>query len=312
MTAHLSIADPDGWDALAASAAAVRAGDDEPATPPRTWRRLVISSVYTAVLAGVVIVALHAVGSATPVRADGGADSALFSYTNQDRASNGVRALSWNGTLSTIGEGGRYGGCGFTVYGRAVDMINRDYFAHQILNCGQLVFSIMQAYGVPYRSAGENIGWNGAGAASINSAFMNSPEHRSNILNGNYTSLGVGSDNSGSRAFMGYTNVWMFAEEFAQLGSSAPPPPPPPPQRQSPPRNAPAPATQHLPPAVAAARPKAAPVPTAIPVPTATPVPTPTPTPEPSPSLTLPPAPDTNGGLLFDSVESVLENYLIS
>jgi uncharacterized protein YkwD len=305
MTAHSSISDPDGWDALAASAAAVRAGDDESATTPRTWRRLVISSVYTAVLAGVVILALHAVGSATPVRADGGADSALFSYTNQDRASNGVRSLSWNGTLSSIGEGGRYGGCGFTVYGRAVDMINRDYFAHQILGCGQLVFSIMQAYGVPYRSAGENIGWTNSNASTINSQFMGSPEHRSNILNGNYTSLGVGSDNSGSRKFMGTTGVWMFAEEFAQLGSSAPPPPPPPPRRPNPPRNSPAPAAPHLPPAVATA-------PRAAPVPTATPVTTPAPTPELSPSLTVPPAPGTNGGLLFDSVESVLENYLIS
>jgi uncharacterized protein YkwD len=305
MTAHSSISDPDGWEALAASAAAVRAGDDEPATTPPTWRRLVISNVYTAVLAGVVILALHAVGTATPVRADGGADSALFSYTNQDRASNGVRSLSWNGTLSNIGEGGRYGGCpGLTVYGRAVDMINRGYFAHQIAGCGQLVFSIMQAYGVPYRSAGENIGWNGAGAASINSAFMASPEHRNNILNGNYTSLGVGSDNSGSRKFMGYSGVWMFAEEFAQLGSSAPPPPPPPPQRPNPPRNTPAPAAPHLPPAVAAPPP--------APLATASPVPTATPTPEPSPSLTVPPAPGTNGGLLFDSVESVLENYLIS
>lgn len=307
MTAHSSISDPDAWAALAASAAAVRAGDDEPATSPRTWRRLAISSVYTAVLAGVVIVALHAVGTATPVRADGGADSALFSYTNQDRASNGVRSLSWNGTLSNIGEGGRYGGCsGLTVYGRSVDMINRNYFAHQILGCGQLVFSMMQAYGVPYRSAGENIGWNGAGAASINSAFMNSPDHRANILNGNYTSLGVGSDNSGSRKFMGYTGVWMFSEEFAQLGSSSPPPPPPPPRRPNPPRNTPAPAAPHLPPAVAA--PRAAPAPIAVPAET----PVPTPTPMPTPELTVPPAPDTNGGLLFDSVESVLENYLIS
>lgn len=310
MTAHSSISDPAGCDALATSAAAVRAGEPEPATTPRTWRRVVISGTYTAILAGIVIAALHAVGTATPVRADGGADAALFSYTNQDRASNGVRSLSWNGTLSNIGEGGRYGGCpGLTVYGRSVDMINRDYFAHQILGCGQLVFSMMQAFGVPYRSAGENIGWNAAGAGAINSAFMNSPDHRANILNGNYTSVGIGSDNSGSRRFMGYTGIWMFSEEFAQLGSSSPPPPPPPPPpgSPSPPRNSPATAAPHQPPAVTAAPPAAVPI--AVP---ATPLPTVTPTPEPPPSLTVAPAPDTNGGLLFNSIESVLENYLIS
>jgi uncharacterized protein YkwD len=296
--------DPDRWDALAASAAAVRAGDDPPGPVPRTWRRMAISTAYTAVLTGVVIVALHAVATPTPVRADGSADAALFSYTNQDRASNGVRSLGYNGTLSTIGEGGRYGGCpGLTVYGRSVDMINRNYFAHPIAGCGQLVFSMMQAFGINYRSAGENIGWNAAGAAAINSAFMNSPDHRANILNGNYTSLGVGSDNSGSRYWTGagspgYPNVWMFSEEFAQLGSSPPPPPPPPPSRPNPPRNTPAPAAPHLPPAATTASP--------------TSVPVPTPTPPPLPSLTVPPAQDSNGGLLFDSIEAVLENYLIS
>lgn len=312
MTDRPPVSAPSPWDALAASAAAVRAAADEPAPARGPRRRLAISISYAAVITGVVIAALHAVGTATPVRADAGNDSALFSYTNQDRASNGVRALSWNGTLSTIGEGGRYNGCPMTVYGRAVDMINRNYFSHTILGCGQLVFSMMQAYGIGYRSAGENIGWNGGGAAAINSAFMNSPEHRANILNGNYTSLGVGSDNSGSRSFQGYAGVEMFSEEFAQLGSAPAPPPPPPPPRpapsSNPPRNAPAPAAPKLPPAVATAAPTA-PAPTAAPSPA--PI-VPVPTPQPLPSLTVPPLPDTNGGLLFDSIESVLENYLIS
>jgi uncharacterized protein YkwD len=303
-TSHVS--DVDRWDALSASAAAVRAGDEEEAPAPRTWRRVAISSAYMAVVTGLAIAALHAVGTAAAVRADGSADAALFSYTNQDRASNGVRSLSYNGTLGAIGEGARYGGCpGLVVYGRSVDMINRNYFAHQILGCGQLVFSMMQAFGVNYRSAGENIGWNTAGAAAINSAFMNSPDHRSNILNGNYTSLGVGSANSGSRAWMGYTGVWMFSEEFAQLGSSPPPPPPPPPKppvRPNPPRNTPAPAAPVQPPAATTVVPT-----TEVPVPTGS-----IPTPPPLPSLTVPPLPDTNGGLLFDSVEAVLENYLIS
>ena len=67
---------------------------------------------------------------------------------------------------------------------------------------------MMQAFGIRYQSAGENIGWNtygdaGTAASQINSAFMNSPDHRSNILNGNFTALGIGSDNSGSRRVVG-------------------------------------------------------------------------------------------------------------
>ncbi len=140
-------------------------------------------------------------------------------------------------------------GAASPINGRSVDMIQRNYFAHPILNCGgRYVFSMMQAFGIRYQSAGENIGWNtygdgGTAASQINSAFMNSPDHRSNILNGSYTALGIGSDNSGSAAWSGgggsYTGAWMFSEEFAQMAGSPPPPPPPPP----PPRPKPKPVT---------------------------------------------------------------------
>ena len=90
----------------------------------------------------------------------------------------------------SIGENARYDCNGIEVNGRSDDMIQRNYFAHPILGCGQLVFSMMSAFGVHYKSAGENIGWvSGEGSATaaadyINGAFMNSPDHRSNILDG--------------------------------------------------------------------------------------------------------------------------------
>ena len=313
------------WSALTSSAAAVR-GSGEPAEPaPRTWRRVALVATYTAALGGLAAAGLTAAGGATPVHADGSADAALFSLTNQDRVSNGVRSVISNGTLSTIGEGGRYGGCpGLVVWGRSVDMIQRNYFAHPILGCGQYVFSIMQAYGIRYQSAGENIGWNqygnaGTAAAAINQAFMNSPEHRSNILDGSYTQMGAGSDNSGSAGWTGdggpYVGVWMFSEEFAQIGAAPPPPPPPPPPQPTsapPVRNTPAPGPAP-PPATATVAP--APAASATPAPVPSPIPTPLPLEQPPavalPSLTLPPLVSSDGGLLFDSVESVLENYLI-
>jgi uncharacterized protein YkwD len=191
-------------DALLRSAAQVRADQPEVESGTRSWRRFAITAVYSVALGGLALAAVHAAGDATPVRADGGADGALFSLTNQDRASNGVRSLNGNGSLAAIAEAGRYNGCGFPVNGRSADMIQRNYFAHPILGCGQVVFSMMSAYGVHYLSAGENIGWNTGGSTSaINIAFMNSSEHRSNILNPNYTDLGVGSATSGSSAWTG-------------------------------------------------------------------------------------------------------------
>jgi hypothetical protein len=305
------------WAAVSRTAAAVRA---EPADLARLnsapwWRRNARRFLGSAVLATVSALGIaHLAGTGTHAVADSGADGTLFSLTNQDRASNGVHSLNFNGTLQNIGEGANYGGCGFAVHGRSVDMIQRNYFAHPILNCGQYVFSIMQAYGVRYRSAGENIGWvsgepgGGAAASYINGQFMNSPEHRANILNGAYTDMGAGSalGNNWTGAGASMSDVWMFSEEFAQLGSSPPPPPRPTPKPTSnPPRNSSAPAAPAQPPAS-----------TQLPTPVPTPTPTPSPTPTPIPAGLLPvsaypPPVFQSGGLLPDSIESVLEAFLI-
>ena len=313
----------DAWAALVRTAGAVRVASvtevetgDEPRW--RLWFRPLVVSAIAAAAVAICFTAL--VRSAAPVAADGGADSTLFSLTNQDRSSNGVRSLSFNGTLQSIGEGASYRCGGITVYGRSVDMIQRHYFSHVIAGCGQYVFSMMQAYGVHYRSAGENIGWvdnetNGGSAASyINGQFMNSPDHRSNILNGNYTSMGAGSAFSSNWSCScggPYPNAWMFSEEFAQLASSSPPPPPRPRPAPRPaprpifanaPRNSPAPPPPAQPPASTA--------------PALAPTPTPTPTPTPIPAAlqaSAVPAPPTYQypGLLPSSVESVLEAFLL-
>jgi len=305
------------WAELSRTASVVRAA--EPIDDTATGRRRRRSNPRTALGVGVgtaVLVAgiAHLATTGSDVAADGGADSTLFSLTNQGRASNGVRALNFNGTLETIGEGGYYGGCGFPVHGRSVDMIQRNYFAHPIAGCGQLVFSIMHAYGVNYRSAGENIGWvsgaggGGSAAGYINGQFMNSPEHRDNILNPSYTDLGVGSaeGNSWTGAGAAMSDVWMFSEEFAQLGSSPPPPPRPKPPSPAPPRNSTAPPAPAQPP-VATQQPGA----TATA--TATPAPTPVPVPEGLlPVSAFPAPPPQANGLLQDSIESVLEAFLVS
>lgn len=326
MATGASAVDDLRWEELTRTAALVRAADDATSSTQSPWRRVATTAAYLVVLAGVTIAALHAAATATPVRADGSADADLFSLTNQDRASNGVRSLGGNGTLGGIGEGSRYNGCGFPVNGRSVDMIQRNYFAHPILNCGgQYVFSMMQAFGVHYQSAGENIGWNtygdaGSAASQINSAFMNSPDHRANILNANFTALGIGSDNSGSASWSGgggsYTGAWMFSEEFAQLNGSPPPPPPPPPPPKPKPKPRPTSTpTRNTTPPPPPAQPAATSTPAATPTPapTATPTPAPTalPAPTPLPDLTIPPLLASPGGLLFNSVESVLESYLI-
>jgi uncharacterized protein YkwD len=311
------------WEALCRTARAVRAPD-----PPGTARgapngraRAVMAG---ALLAGAVSVTAHLNGQ--PAAADSAADSDLFSLTNQDRASNGVAALGYSSTLQYIGENAPYSGCSGagTIRGRAQDMLNRDYFSHQIPPCGQYVWPMMSAYGVHYISAGENIGWvsgegaSGSAAQWINTAFMNSSDHRANILNPQYTDLGVGSAVTGagqtwtcpgSEGCSGnYQQVWIFAEEFSQLHSSAPPPPP----HSST-------AAPTLPPAPPSTR-TPTPTPPPTPSPAATAAPSPPATPSPAPprrpataALAEAPLPayDLAGqGLLTDTIESTLEAVL--
>jgi uncharacterized protein YkwD len=302
--------EPSAWDQLRHTADAVRAELPDTLAPSHRFNPALVlrrALVGAAVVATGGLAVLHLAGTTAVVSANAGADSTLFSLTNGDRTSNGVHSLTFSGTLQNIGESARYGCGGITVYGRSYDMIHRNYFAHPILGCGQYVFSMMQAYGVHYRSAGENIGWvsgnpsSGAAASYINGAFMASPEHRSNILNGAYTEMGAGSDESAAGKVWtgvspGQTGVWMFSEEFAQVGSSSPPPRPKPRPAPSAPRNSPLPST-----------PAAAPATTALPGASTTPFATPLPI---FPANLPAPPVGQYEGLLPNSIESVLEAFL--
>ncbi|MFY9175266.1 MAG: CAP domain-containing protein [Peptococcia bacterium] len=73
---------------------------------------------------------------------------------------------------------------------KSQDMITNNYFAHNSPTYGD-PFAMMKSFGVSFVYAGENL----AGNPSMTNAhedLMNSPGHRANILNSNYTHVGVG------------------------------------------------------------------------------------------------------------------------
>jgi len=111
---------------------------------------------------------------------------------NQDRAANGAGPLAWSASLARVAQ-----------Y-RAQDMLNRNYFSHYDPATGQLAFAqLMHLWGIPYSTAGENIAWStNPSMAGINTMFMNSPEHRANILNGAYRRLGVGVASNGVKTMV--------------------------------------------------------------------------------------------------------------
>ncbi len=176
----------------------------------------------------------------SPARAAGfdanAAEQQLFGLINQDRAANGKPALQLTAALGNIARGGNISVCsGETVHGRSQDMIERNFFSHQIPSCGAAVWPAITAAGLQYSSAGENIAWNNYSpqATSVDQAntdFMNSAGHKANIL-GDYNQAGVGAwMASGPWTGNGspLNGVVMYTEIFVNGPIVAPPPPPPP------------------------------------------------------------------------------------
>lgn len=73
---------------------------------------------------------------------------------------------------------------------KAQDMIDNNYFSHNSPKYGS-PFDMMKAFGISFVQAGENIAGNQT-VENAENALMNSPGHRQNILNPNYTHIGIG------------------------------------------------------------------------------------------------------------------------
>lgn len=109
-----------------------------------------------------------------------------FNLVNADRVANGLPRLKPNATSTVVARS------------HAQDEIARKFFAHDNPD-GLSAFDRMRAAGISYKYAGENLAINRSVDAA-EQAFMNSPGHRANILNPNYTELGIGVAYSASGA----------------------------------------------------------------------------------------------------------------
>ncbi len=105
---------------------------------------------------------------------------------NVERAKQGLRPLTYNWELSRVA---RY---------KSEDMRDKHYFSHTSPTYGS-PFDMIRAFGIRFTAAGENIAWGQRTPQEVMNGWMNSPGHRSNILNSNYTQIGVGcaKDSSG-------------------------------------------------------------------------------------------------------------------
>lgn len=98
---------------------------------------------------------------------------------NVERAKLGLGQLSLNAKLSNVA----------TL--KSQDMINKNYFSHTSPTYGS-PFEMMKKFNISYKTAGENIAKGQKTPAQVVNAWMNSQGHRENILNKNYTEIGIG------------------------------------------------------------------------------------------------------------------------
>ena len=109
----------------------------------------------------------------------------VIRLVNVERAKAGLKALTEDWELSRVA---RY---------KSQDMHDLRYFSHTSPTYGS-PFEMMKAFGIRYRTAGENIAMGYRTPAAVVQGWMNSPGHRANILNASYTKIGVGYVASGN------------------------------------------------------------------------------------------------------------------
>lgn len=109
----------------------------------------------------------------------------VIDLINNIRVQNGLSKLKVNWELSRVA---RY---------KSQDMHDKNYFSHTSPTYGS-PFDMMTAFGISYRTAGENIAKGYTTPQSVVNGWMNSSGHRANILNSAYTQIGVGYVSSGN------------------------------------------------------------------------------------------------------------------
>lgn len=105
-------------------------------------------------------------------------EAVLVELANQDRTIRGVETLKTNPILVAAAQA------------KANDMAAKGYFAHTAPD-GADPWHWFAKAGYAFDYAGENLAVDFSDSADVNTAWMNSPEHRKNILDPHYTEIGI-------------------------------------------------------------------------------------------------------------------------
>jgi uncharacterized YkwD family protein len=108
----------------------------------------------------------------------------VVELTNIERQKQGLKPLQIDENLSKVARE------------KSLDMQRNNYFSHTSPTYGS-PFEMMNKFGITYKTAGENIAKGQRTPEEVVQAWMNSDGHRKNILNPNFTHIGVGYSENG-------------------------------------------------------------------------------------------------------------------
>jgi hypothetical protein len=116
----------------------------------------------------------HVLGQHTNI-----SDASLLQATNRQRATHGDSILDENAKLDKAAQT------------KANDMAKRNYWSH-VTPDGKQPWVFFKAAGYHYEMAGENLAYGFTSTGGVIAGWMQSPEHRANILNKYYQDVGFG------------------------------------------------------------------------------------------------------------------------
>lgn len=124
-------------------------------------------------------VALLVMGPVLPAYSSAITTDNVISLTNQSRAEFKLGSFIQNGKLAQAAQA------------KANDMLAKQYFAHNTPD-GHTPWDFIKSTGYAYLLAGENLAVDFTEAENVETAWMNSPGHRANILNKDFQEIGIG------------------------------------------------------------------------------------------------------------------------
>jgi len=127
----------------------------------------------------VATIVIISVGPILPAYSSAITTGNIISLTNASRKEFGLGSVVENSVLNKAAQA------------KANDMLAKGYFSHNNPD-GKTPWDFIVAAGYNYLSAGENLAINFTEAENVETAWMNSPGHKANILNKNFEEIGVG------------------------------------------------------------------------------------------------------------------------